>query len=47
LGLPRPEALAQLETRYEKTKEIIEFVDFIKHSERGICSGAKNDDEEA
>ena len=46
-GLPRPEALAQLQTAHGSLPEVQDFIAFIQASERGICSGNKNEPEEA
>lgn len=45
-GLPRPEALAQLESAHGALPEIQEFISFIHKSERGICAGTKGDSED-
>ena len=46
-GLARLEALTHIEEKYGEVAEISEFIDFVRHSERGICAAAKNDEIEA
>ncbi len=40
--LPRTEALAQLSTEFASIPEVMEFVRFVRSSERGICPVEKN-----
>ena len=42
-GLPRPEALAQLEKEYGALPEVQEFLAFVRASERGILAGCKGE----
>lgn len=46
-GMPRPEALAAIDEAYGHMPELRTFTDFIRQSERGICTGAKNTEEDA
>lgn len=43
-GMPRTDALAQLEQEYGDVSQVIELIAFIRSSERGICSADKSED---
>lgn len=43
-GIPRQEALEQLENKFSDIAEVIELVNFIRSSERGIMPAARLDD---
>jgi UDP-N-acetylglucosamine acyltransferase len=45
-GLPRPEALEQLEKEHAAVSEIQEFITFVRTSERGILAGSKGEGDE-
>ena len=45
-GLPRPEALEQLETEHGALPEIQDFIAFVRTSERGILAGSKGEGDE-
>ena len=38
-GIPRPDALMQLEAEYGHLPEIVEFINFVRESKRGILPG--------
>lgn len=40
--LSRAAALAQLSEEYASIPELMEFVDFVRNSERGLCPAEKN-----
>lgn len=43
-GMPRSDALMTIEQEYSDVAQVMEFVTFIRASERGICSAEKGDD---
>jgi UDP-N-acetylglucosamine acyltransferase len=43
--LPRKEALEQLEQTYANLPELLDFVGFVRGSERGIAAAGRNSDE--
>jgi UDP-N-acetylglucosamine acyltransferase len=44
--IPRAEALDSLEQKYPDVAEVIELINFIRSSERGICGAPEKDEEE-
>ncbi len=44
-GLPRPDALYQLEAEYGHLPELADFITFVRESQRGILPGSRRDAE--